>query len=108
MHAWNVANTDDTPTLARTLWLIYAVMLEQKLGLPQAVHLIDFGAREIRGHLIKQLSTPLIRREWEELQRLPPKDWRSEVLSAKNRLFNFLSLLTPVRVSWVCQPNQST
>lgn len=91
MHAWDVSNTDQTPTLARTLRLIYTVMLEMNLGLPQVAHLIDFNAREIRSHLVEQLSTPLVQREWRELQTLRAKDWRDETLSAKNRLFKFLT-----------------
>jgi type IV secretory pathway VirB4 component len=49
MHAWGVPNADLTPTLARTLRLIYTVMLEQGLGLPQIQHLLDFNARTVRG-----------------------------------------------------------
>ncbi len=30
MHAWGVENTDQTPTLERTLRLIYTVMIDQK------------------------------------------------------------------------------
>jgi TraM recognition site of TraD and TraG/Type IV secretion-system coupling protein DNA-binding domain len=90
-HAWGVANADTTPTLERTLRLVFTVMLEQKLGLPQAAHLIDFNAGEVRGHLIEQLQTPLIQREWRELQSLKAKDWRDETLSAKNRLFRLLT-----------------
>src|SRR5262249_3235475 len=52
MHAWNIEDTDHTPTLARTLRLIYTVMIEQNLGLPQIQHLIDFNAHEIRSYLI--------------------------------------------------------
>jgi Helicase HerA, central domain len=91
MHAWGVQATDQTPTLARTLRLIYTVMLEQNLGLPQVANLIDFNAREIRGAMIEQLATPLIQREWRELQMLRSKEWRDETLSAKNRLFKFLT-----------------
>ena len=91
MHAWNVENTDQTPTLERTLRLIYTVMLDRNLGLPQMQHLIDFNAHQIRNHLISKLQTPLIQKEWRELQTLRPKEWRDEILSAKNRLFRFLT-----------------
>ena len=57
-HAWGVSDTDQTPTLARTLRLIYAVMLEHNLGLPQVRHLIDFNGHEIRAPLIEQLEHP--------------------------------------------------
>ena len=91
MHAWGVANADQTPTLARTLRLIYTVMLEQGLGLPQVQHLLNFNAKEVRSFLIGRLQTPLIRTEWQELHELRAKDWREEMLSAKNRLFKLLT-----------------
>lgn len=91
MHAWNIPNTDFTPTLARTLRLIYTVMLEMNLGLPQVAHLIDFNAHQIHTHLVEQLQSPLIQKEWRELQALRVKDWRDEVLSAKNKLFKLLT-----------------
>ncbi|MBZ5625375.1 MAG: type IV secretion system DNA-binding domain-containing protein, partial [Acidobacteriia bacterium] len=91
MHAWGVENTDETPTLARTLRLIYTVMMEQDLGLPQAEHLLNFGAKNIRSFLIERVESALIRREWLELQELRPKDWRDEILSAKNRMFKLLT-----------------
>lgn len=90
MHAWGVENADDTPTLARTLPLIYTVMMEQGLGLPQIEHLLNFSAKGIRSFLIDRLNTPLIRREWLELHDLKPKEFRDELLSAKNRLFRLL------------------
>jgi hypothetical protein len=91
MHAWNVEGTDQTPTLERTLRLIYTVMLDRNLALPQVQHLVDFNAAEIRGALIDRLETPLIQKEWRELQHLRAKEWRDEILSAKNRLFRFLT-----------------
>jgi hypothetical protein len=91
MHAWNIPNTDFTPTLNRTLRLIYTIMLETNLGLPQVAHLIDFNQHKIHAHLVEQLQSPLIQNEWRELQALKVKDWRAEVLSAKNKLFKLLT-----------------
>jgi hypothetical protein len=91
MHAWGVENADETPTLSRTLRLIYTIMIEQGLGLPQTEHLLNFSAKDVRGFLIERLQTPFIRREWMELHDLKPKDWRDEILSAKNRLFKLLT-----------------
>jgi hypothetical protein len=98
MHAWNVENTDETPTLARTLRLIYAVMIEHNLGLPQVRHLIDFNARDIRAPLIERLSTPFIQQEWYELQEMKARDWREETLSARNRLCKLLTSSALARV----------
>src|SRR5438093_7141250 len=35
MHAWNVADADQTPTLRRTLSLIYTIMIEEGMTLPE-------------------------------------------------------------------------
>ncbi len=91
MHAWGVDNTDQTPTLERMLRLIYTVMIDQDLGLGQVQHLIDFTAGDVRSYLIERLESPLIQKEWQALQQLRAKDWRDETLSARNRLFRFLT-----------------
>ena len=53
--------------------------------------MLNFGSGEIRAQFIEKLSSPLIRQEWEELLELRPKDWRAEMLSAKNRLLRLLT-----------------
>ncbi len=97
LHAWGVANADQTPTLERTLRLIFTILLELNLSFHQAQHLINFQSGEIREQLIGKLSSALIRQEWEELVALRPKDWRAEMLSAKNRLFRLLTSETLAR-----------
>lgn len=97
MHAWNVVSTDQTPTLERVLRLVYTSMLEQELGLPQIQHLIDFNAHDIRAHLIERLQSPLVQKEWREIQQLRATDWRAETLSTKNRLFRLLTSPTLAR-----------
>ena len=95
LHAWNEPDPDKTPTLRRTLRLIYTVMIEHNLGLGQAEHLIDFEAKGVRERLIKKLQTPLIQKEWRQLNDLEGamgrRQWREEMLSAINRLFPFLT-----------------
>ena len=97
LRAWNVRTTDETPTLERTLRLVYTIMIEQNLGLREVKNLISYQAREVRGHLIDRLRSPLIEQEWRELQRLSRKEWQDEVLSAKNRLFRLLTSDTLAR-----------
>src|SRR2546423_5176433 len=72
-------------------------MLEMNLGLAQVAHLIDFNAHEVRSHLIEQLESSLVQKEWRELQALKAREWRDETLSAKNRLFKFLTSPTLAR-----------
>lgn len=94
MHAWGVENADQTPTLERVLRLIFTTLLDLNLSFHEAQYLIDFNAGELRSRLIQQIASPLIRREWEELEKLRAADWRSEVMSAKNRLFRLLTSQT--------------
>jgi len=98
LRAWGVRDADETPTLERTLRLIYTTVIEKNLGLREARHLIDFDARDIRSHLVTCLHSDLIEKEWRELQILKRKEWRDEVLSAKNRLFRLLTSPTLGRV----------
>jgi len=97
MRAWDVRTTDQTPTLERTLRLIYTVMIEGNLGLRDLRHLINYEAREIRSHLLERLQSELIQQEWQELLPLGRKEWQSEILSAKNRLFRLLTSDTLAR-----------
>jgi hypothetical protein len=94
MHAWGVENADQTPTLERVLRLIFTTLLDLNLSFSEAQYLVDFNAGELRTKLIQQIASPLIRREWEELEKLRAADWRSEVMSAKNRLFRLLTSKT--------------
>src|ERR1700680_3903754 len=66
LRAWNVRTTDETPTLERTLRLVYTIMIEQNLGLREVKNLISYQTREVRGHLIDRLRSPLIQQEWQE------------------------------------------
>ena len=104
MHAWGAKNTDETPTLERTLRLIYTMIIEQELPFQRAEELIDFNGKEVRESLIHNVQSALIRKEWEELQKLRPRDWRAEVLSAKNRLFR---LLTSTALSRFFSPSRN-
>jgi len=94
MRAWNVRTTDQTPTLERTLRLIYTIMIEENLGLGELKHLINYEAREIRAYLVERMQNELIQKEWQELLGLKRKEWQDEVLSAKNRLFRLLTSQT--------------
>lgn len=98
LHAWDAKNTDATPTLERVLKLIYTTLIDADLTLPQVSLLLDFSAKEIRNELIDQIENDLIRREWQELSNLTKaRDFRDEILSAKNRLFRFLTSKTLMR-----------
>lgn len=105
LHAWGMAHADQTPTLERVLRIVYTAMIEASLTLPEARHLIDFENRSVRKHLLRGIDSPLVRQEWEEIQGYDRKEWRDEFLSAKNRLFRFLSSKTLCRFMGVPDNN---
>jgi hypothetical protein len=96
-RAWGMPNTDQTPTLERTLRLIFITLVELGLPFHAAQHMLNFESGEIRARFVEKLSSPLIRQEWEELLALRAKDWRAEMLSAKNRLLRLLTSKTLAR-----------
>jgi hypothetical protein len=93
LHAWNAKNSDNTPTLGRTLKVIYTSMLDAGLTLPQVAQMIDFkSAKLIKEEIAAKIENDIIRREWLELASLTKlKDFRDEIISLKNRLFPFLT-----------------
>jgi hypothetical protein len=93
LHAWDAKNADSTPTLGRTLKVIYTSMLDAGLTLPQIAQLLDFkSSKLIKEELAAKIENDLIRREWLELASLSKlADFRNEILSTKNRLFPFLT-----------------
>jgi len=97
LHAWGVPNADQTPTLERTLRLVFTTILELELPFHQARHLLNFESSEIRERLIDRLESKLVQEEWRELLGLKSKEWRAELLSAKNRLFRLLTSTTLTR-----------
>jgi hypothetical protein len=99
LHAWNAKNADATPTLRRTLKVIYTSMLDADLTLPQVAQMIDFkSAKIIKDDLAARIENDLVRREWLELASLTKlADFRAEILSLKNRLFPFLTSETLMR-----------
>lgn len=98
LHAWDAKNADSTPTLERILRVIYTTVLDADLTLPQVATLLDFSAKKIREEWIDKIEDDLIRREWEELSNLTKaREFRDEILSAKNRLFRFLTSKTLMR-----------
>ena len=91
LHAWNAENADQTPTLRRTLTLIYTAMVDADLSVSNLEELLDYNAPQFRAKVISQIKNSLVRREWIEISNTKQKEFRDEFLSAKNRLFPILT-----------------
>lgn len=92
LHAWDVKNADQTPTLERILRLVFTTVLEADLTLADIETLLNFEKKEERLRLTSFISNSMLRAEWQELSNLSKaKDFREEILSTKNRLIRFLT-----------------
>ncbi len=92
LHAWDARNADSTPTLERVLRLIFTTLLDAELSLPEIAYLLEYSQKDLRTRVIAKIRNELIRGEWEELSSLSKaKEFRDEILSAKNRLFRLLT-----------------
>jgi len=91
IRAWDMANTDQTPTLERWLRCIYQVLIEKQASVVASKSLIDYQKSEVRRYLTSNLSEPLIESEWQQLDGLKStRQFREEMQSTKNRLMRFL------------------
>jgi type IV secretion system protein VirD4 len=86
MHAWNVQDRAQIPTLTSVLRLIFAVLLEQNISWSQVQNFIDFRSGEIRDRFFENLRTPLVRSEWGKIRWLRSRKWHEEVLTSGSPL----------------------
>src|SRR6185503_10402187 len=92
---WGVTNTDQTPTFGRICRLLYTFMIQNRQTLPNAAHLLHFKNKDLREQAALTLTDSFSRAEWEEIQATSKiQDWKTEVLSTKNRLMRFVGSQT--------------
>lgn len=91
VRPWGVTNTDQTPTFARICRLLYTFMIENRQTLPNAATLLHFKNRQLRERAAESIRDRFSRDEWDELQSISKfQDWKTEVLSTKNRPMRFV------------------
>jgi len=88
---WGGEDQDRTPLLKRCLRLILYVLAENKLSLLEAQRLINPDDATLRNHLIRNISDPTIREEWEFLNNRTRSQFVEDFASTRNRLMEFIS-----------------
>jgi hypothetical protein len=89
LRVWGAKNTRETPTLDRVLRLVFTAMVVKRIPLHEISQLINFEELQVREDVIGSFSEGVVRDAWGDLQTLKSRgDWRSEVLSTQNRLFD--------------------
>ena len=89
---WGADSLDETPLLKRVLRDVIHVLLEKRMSLIEAMYLIDPINVEVRKFLAKDISDPMVRKDWEYFNQIKkPKEFYNEFSSTINRLSEFLS-----------------
>lgn len=89
--AWGVENWDDTPRLARWLYSVFYVLLEQNLSMLDALTLVHLSHTPKRAEIVKKIRHPQIKHLFQELEQMRPSEIREQLESSYNRLFEFLN-----------------
>lgn len=83
-------STDERPRLERLLKNVLYALLEQQLPFDAARYLLSFEQKAVREYITERIKSPDVRDEFDGLNRLNVKDFRTEVESVRNRLGRFL------------------
>ncbi len=90
-QAWGVANLDDTPRLEKILRVTFYALSVRSLTLAEGTALLQAGdPYGIRAKVIENLPDPEVQIVWDELHRMPAREFAEHVESTITRLSRFL------------------
>jgi TraM recognition site of TraD and TraG/Helicase HerA, central domain len=104
LHAWNVEDGNQTPTLERILTLVIRTILEGNLTFKDTAKLLSYSDKDFREPIIEKIESDLLKNEWYELEAAKQKDFRDEILSTKNRLYKLLTSYSLMRFFDLSEP----
>jgi hypothetical protein len=91
---WGAVNTNQTPTLERTVRYAYHFAVRAGETLPNAQYLLRFNHRYVLDYALSILTEPEDEHVREEIAELKlaksPREWSDKVLSTKNRFARFI------------------
>jgi hypothetical protein len=95
---WGAKNTNELPTYEHMVKMMLTFMTATGEPLHHAARLLQFPKKELREYAVDSVDNDYAKQEWKELQYIHTlKEWKSEVLSTRNRLGRFLSSKSVVR-----------
>ena len=100
---WGGEDFDKTPRLARSLYAIFHALSEKGLTLYEAMDLC-LPSSPLRHYLTTGLSNTAVQAEWDDLNAIPPREYRELFESTRNRLHRFI--LDPTVAAIVSQTEQ--
>lgn len=87
---WGEEDPDKLPLLQRSLTAVFHALIEKRLTLYEAQHLINTEDPAIRLYLTHDLEDPIAEATWKDFNKKSVKDLDNDFLSIKNRLLKFL------------------
>jgi len=89
-HVWGQGGTNQTPLFARWIGNVLRALYENKRTLPDAEHLVDRVAKDVRRAMTADLKDRPSRQDWQFADTLSAKDFEAQIGSTINRLQRFI------------------
>lgn len=90
-QVWGGEDTSKTPLLKRCLKAIFHALAERRLTLLEADALISAADESgLRRYITRGLEDEIFRRQWDEFNAQPEREFRDQFSSTSNRLLEFL------------------
>jgi len=87
---WGGEDPDEKPLLSKCLTAVFYALIEKKLSLYEAIHLVDTSNPKIRQYLTHDLSHYVIKKVWDNFNKKSKSDFASDFMSTENRMTKFL------------------
>jgi hypothetical protein len=89
-YVWGQGGTNQTPLFARWCGNVLRALYEKKRTLPDAEHLVDRVAKDVRRAMTADLKDRPSRQDWQFADTLNAKDFEAQIGSTVNRLQRFI------------------
>ena len=89
-QVWGGHNLDEMPRLERNLRAVFYLLAEKRLSLYEARELIRVGDPWLREYLAQGIEHDYYRAEWQDILKLPAKQFEERFESTCNRIGRFL------------------
>lgn len=87
---WGGEDPDEKPLLSKCLTAVFYALIEKKLSLYEAIHLVDTSNPKIRQYLTHDLKHQIAKKIWDNFNKKSARDFDADFMSTENRLTKFL------------------
>lgn len=87
---WGGEDPDEKPLMSKCLTAVFYALIEKKLSLYEAIHLIDTSDSKVRQYLTHDLNHYVAKKMWNNFNKKSKKDFDNDFMSTENRMVKFL------------------